>query len=385
MVPKAWRIPAAPSQSGDTRVTVSTVRAGPVAGSRAAGGSDLLEKLSAQLHERVPFDGGALFSTDPATLMPTLPMRIENVHPRFCDAYWTGEFQEQDVMLYRDLARSPEGVDTLLHATGHVPSRSHRYREFLRPQGFGDELRATFRLGGCTWGVVDLCREAGRPAFTAEEVALVAAIGPVIAAALRAHVAAPAPAATVPAEAPGTALYGMDGSLVSMDEQAESWFLELAGPGWDAPVPPPAMVAVASVVARANAVANGRERGVSTSRVRAANGRWISLHASGTRAVGGTAGLTVLVIQAARSAQIAPIIAEAYSLTTREREITEAVARGRSNAEIARELCLSAHTVRDHLTAVFGKVGVASRGELVAKLFADVYQPGLRHVHAVGA
>ncbi|HWD46022.1 MAG TPA: LuxR family transcriptional regulator, partial [Actinomycetota bacterium] len=36
---------------------------------------------------------------------------------------------------------------------------------------------------------------------------------------------------------------------------------------------------------------------------------------------------------------------------------------------------LSAHTVRDHVKAVFAKVGVSSRGELVARLFADHYEP----------
>jgi hypothetical protein len=31
--------------------------------------------------------------------------------------------------------------------------------------------------------------------------------------------------------------------------------------------------------------------------------------------------------------------------------------------------------VRDHVKAIFGKVGVSSRGELVAKLFAEHYEP----------
>jgi hypothetical protein len=54
-----------------------------------------------------------------------------------------------------------------------------------------------------------------------------------------------------------------------------------------------------------------------------------------------------------------------------------AVARGGGDgtAEIADELFLSAHTVRDHVKAIFAKVGVSSRGELVARLFAEHYQP----------
>jgi DNA-binding CsgD family transcriptional regulator len=88
-----------------------------------------------------------------------------------------------------------------------------------------------------------------------------------------------------------------------------------------------------------------------------------------------------VVVEPAKSAQIAPIIVEAYCLTPREQQITQAVARGLSNPEIAAGLHLSTHTVRDHLKAVFGKVGVGSRGELVAKLFAEHYRPSL---HAAG-
>jgi DNA-binding CsgD family transcriptional regulator len=53
-----------------------------------------------------------------------------------------------------------------------------------------------------------------------------------------------------------------------------------------------------------------------------------------------------------------------------------------SNAEVAGAMHISPHTVRDHLKAVFAKVGVATRGELVAKLFAEHYGPRL---HEPGA
>ncbi len=39
--------------------------------------------------------------------------------------------------------------------------------------------------------------------------------------------------------------------------------------------------------------------------------------------------------------------------------------------DIANELCLSPHTVRDHVKSIFDKTGVNSRGELVARLFAQ--------------
>ena len=75
-----------------------------------------------------------------------------------------------------------------------------------------------------------------------------------------------------------------------------------------------------------------------------------------------------------------PIIIEAYGLTPRERDVVRAIARGSSTPEIAAELFLSAHTVRDYIKSVFEKVGVNSRGELVAKLFAEHYaDPSTRH------
>jgi DNA-binding CsgD family transcriptional regulator len=34
-------------------------------------------------------------------------------------------------------------------------------------------------------------------------------------------------------------------------------------------------------------------------------------------------------------------------------------------------MCISRHTVNDHIKVIFSKCGVTSRGELVARLFAD--------------
>ena len=83
----------------------------------------------------------------------------------------------------------------------------------------------------------------------------------------------------------------------------------------------------------------------------------------------------MLVIEAAQPSAIAPIVVEAYDLTPHEQEIISLIARGAGTPQIADELILSRHTVRDHVKAIFAKVGVTSRGELVAKLFADFYEP----------
>lgn len=54
-------------------------------------------------------------------------------------------------------------------------------------------------------------------------------------------------------------------------------------------------------------------------------------------------------------------------LTDREREILDLVARGLTNAEIARRLVVSDKTVRNHVSNVFAKLHVAGRAEAVAR------------------
>jgi DNA-binding NarL/FixJ family response regulator len=54
-------------------------------------------------------------------------------------------------------------------------------------------------------------------------------------------------------------------------------------------------------------------------------------------------------------------------LTDREREVLDLIARGLTNAEIARRLVLSGKTVRNHVSNVFAKLHVAGRAEAVAQ------------------
>ncbi len=75
--------------------------------------------------------------------------------------------------------------------------------------------------------------------------------------------------------------------------------------------------------------------------------------------------------------ELAPLIAAALGLNERERAVTELVARGLSTDAIALRLHISPWTVQDHLKAIFEKVGVSTRGELIARLFFDHDSPRL--------
>ena len=56
-----------------------------------------------------------------------------------------------------------------------------------------------------------------------------------------------------------------------------------------------------------------------------------------------------------------------HELTPREREVLDAIARGFDNATIAKRLGISDKTVRNHVSLIFGKLGVNRRAEAIVR------------------
>jgi DNA-binding NarL/FixJ family response regulator len=63
----------------------------------------------------------------------------------------------------------------------------------------------------------------------------------------------------------------------------------------------------------------------------------------------------------------APPSAKFPELTSREVEVLDLIARGRSNTEIARRLYLSPKTVRNHISSIFTKLQVADRAQAIVR------------------
>lgn len=82
-----------------------------------------------------------------------------------------------------------------------------------------------------------------------------------------------------------------------------------------------------------------------------------------------------VVIEPARGGDLIPIVLDSYGLTAREVDIVGYLVRGLASSDIAAELHLSTHTVRDHVKALLRKSGARTRGELVARLFAEHLRP----------
>jgi DNA-binding NarL/FixJ family response regulator len=63
------------------------------------------------------------------------------------------------------------------------------------------------------------------------------------------------------------------------------------------------------------------------------------------------------------------------ALSKREEEIARLVASGFSNREVAQRLSLSQHTVKNHLSRVFEKLGISTRLELVLYILSQSKEP----------
>ena len=90
---------------------------------------------------------------------------------------------------------------------------------------------------------------------------------------------------------------------------------------------------------------------------------------TGARLDGEPQGRVSVIIEPPRPDELAPLLVAAYGLSHREQTVTALVLQGRSTRQIARVLSISPYTVQEHLTAIFDKVGVRSRGELVGQVF----------------
>lgn len=322
------------------------------------------------LASAVPFDGVCVLTMDPATQVPTGEV-VENGLPDTAMARMTEiELSGADVNTFAALAHAEQHAGALSAATDGDLDRSRRHRELRRPHGLGDELRAALVSDHTTWGALTLLRGRDRPDFAPSDTALVAAATDVLADGLRRANLRDACAAARTERGVGLIVLAADGALVAVDPVAGGRLAQLRGEGGALPVPVTAVACQARRIAAGQADAGA----VARARVRTDDGQWLVLYAA---TWAGPDATTTVVVEPAPVHELAPLIAAAYGLTERERAVTRLVARGVATREIGAELHLSPWTVQDHLKAIFGKVGVRSRGELVARLFFPTDAPEL--------
>ncbi|GAA3309973.1 hypothetical protein GCM10020295_75850 [Streptomyces cinereospinus] len=277
---------------------------------------DLFHRASAELRRCVPFQSAVWTAADPETGLITAPMVVENLGSgEDCAAYWESELLEENVVPFRELARTPVPAAGLRAATGDLPARSARFRRLLLGQGVHDELRAVLRISDRPWGLVSLFRTT--EAFRPDEITLLAGLSRPLAARLRGFARPPRSVPRTDSPAPGLILFDASGEAVSVNDEARQHLAALPdGPSFPSPLGLRLPIWVIGTALQARAVADGRDHSGNTRvRIRTSDGRWLNCHASSLTGPGGRPGPVALVIEPATPADLAVLVAEAYGLT----------------------------------------------------------------------
>lgn len=317
------------------------------------------------LAEGLVFDGFCLLTMDPVSALPTGEVVENGLPPAAVTRLAEIESSGEDINTFAALADSTRPAAGLALSTGGDLDRSRRHRELRAPHGFGDELRAVLVGEHATWGALTLLRARHRAAFTPADTALVASVSGCLAEGLR---SAAMPDGSGPRDGTGDdtvgfVLIAVDGTVTATDRPAQHWLAQLGG---DRRGPLP--LALRAVAGRAQ-----RAGGDTSARVRAVSGQWLLLRA--TVLDSNPIAPVAVIIGPASGHQLEPLIAAVHGLTARERAVVALVAEGLPTIAIADRLHLSPWTVQDHLKTIFRKVGVGTRGELVARLFIGPGRP----------
>lgn len=328
-----------------------------------------LHEVRTRVARVVPTSQGAWILSDPQTLMPAAVVNDDGVDRELARLFFEHELQVPDISGFVDLHRRGEVVTTLYEATGGRPQISARYRDIHEPRGMGDELRVLFGTGSATWGYACVARAADEGRFDEDERAWMRDLAGEVARGLRRALARP-PAEPQPVAAPGMLVLDEYGGLEFATGEAHRWLAQLHDDG--SHELPPAVLGVA-LQARAEACAAGAAMDVpAQARVRLPSGAWLHVHAAVMRDGTGERMRIAVMLEPADRAQLVPVLVHVHGLTEREREVCDLLVAGLPIDEIAARLSISRHTLRDHVKAIFAKVGVVSRPELTARFLPAV-------------
>lgn len=320
-------------------------------------------KASPLVKSVVPFEHACWHSMDPTTQLLTGAVK-ENLTDDPRNVRY--EFSVEDVNKFAFLARSVRAVGVLSEATHGCLALSPRFRDLLQPLGIAWELRVCFLAGGMAWGACGIYRRAGQPDFDQHEAGFMSDVSRILGEGFRRSMLLDNGTIEETADGPGLVVLDDTDTTVSMTPGARRWLDLLVDVGDPIGRQLPSPVYAVAARAREMSIGSPEPRLQACARAFTRDGRWMLLH--GTRLEGLGPGLTAVIIEPARAVDVAILMVQAYGLSEREREITQLVLRGLSTKAVALELHLSPLTVQSYLKAIFHKLDVRSRRELMAKL-----------------
>lgn len=276
--------------------------------------------------------------------------------------------QSADEMISRArLARSRDHVWAMSAATGGELARSRRWRECAQPAGMGDELRAAaVDEHGC-WASFEALRGSDDPPFDADDANLMGDAARILARRLRQASVTASDDSDIDPGRTGVLLIDEDLQPRGFTRAAREWFALLKAR--EKPEPTPLPTHIYAVVGRLLAAEAGDDpQRPPRVRVRTSHARWAIVEAARIEGVGNAVAVSV---HGATAEDVLALVARAHGLTARERELVALVLEGLDTRELAERMFISRYTVQDHLKAVFEKLGVRSRRELVTGMFGQ--------------
>ncbi len=347
-------------------------------GARGLPRREFFAELAPRLRRALPSDATCWHTLDPYTRLMTGDTPDELVERGVFAAdevdgageiMVRSEYLVEDFNTFAELARRRTPVGILDQATRGAPQRSARYRDLLAPAGIPYELRAVFLLRGRAWGAVHIARREASGSFTQADAAVLARATSAIASGIRASLRFDAARRADGAEPPGLVVLDADDEIELITPPAHELLVAMHGVASSPGRLPSPVLALATFVRRG--APGGHIVTVP------ADGGWITLHASQPDTT--ASGRVAIVLERAAGRQSALLRLEVHGASAREREVATLLARGLGTPEIAEALVVSPHTVQDHVKSLFEKLGVASRQELVARVFLEEYLPEVVH------
>jgi DNA-binding CsgD family transcriptional regulator len=315
------------------------------------------------LRQVVGFDWWCWSLLDPGTGLPTRYLTadataVDQAMRRFCKLTW----DDTAPIPATGRPRAQSAVAVLSATTSGDLSRDPCWRELLGPAGTGDCVTAPLIADGTSWALLHAGRDSSSRWFTEDETTFLADVAPLLAARLRDGLRTGV-LDEGPADAPGTIIIDRDCELVTATGPANRWIarLGLRQPNEAEPLP-------GFIYAMAASLAASPGQPFTRVRLQTADGHWVVVHVAAVTDGPVAAGGYAITLEQPRSDELAPVLMRAWSLTRREREVARLALDGLSGEDIATTLFISAHTARDHLKAIFGKIGVHRRVDLTAAL-----------------
>ncbi len=336
---------------------------------------EFMDEATAAVGRVVPMAAACLSTLDPATSMVSSTRKMGDLDGRNeDDLTWARiEYGTPDPTAIEAMVRT--GVDAIgvRAALGDHLEQSVRMSELLVPRfGYHDEARVVFRDRHGAWGAIAIFRGSEDAAFSNDEVAFLADVAPSFTRGIRAGLLAQLRRADAPGDVgPAVIIVDAAGSVLQTSAGASAQLARMA----DVPNTGDPLTIVYALVHAAHRFARGDIDRMPRVRVRTTDGVWLVLHASPLSGVLDRAGDVVVTIEEARPQEVIGLVADAFGLTARERDVTGMVLRGADTKEIAASMHVSPYTVQDHLKSIFDKAGVASRRELVSRVYFDQYVP----------